>query len=83
VFDENNIEFPMPKIFEDETKFSEPISENMAKFIMMGCTQKADVAKYLDEIKIPENCKNLVPPLINSEIWNNLFPNVQQRDKTL
>lgn len=49
----------------------------------MGCTQKADVSKYLDEVKIPENCKNLVPPLINSEIWNNLFPNVQQRDKTL
>jgi hypothetical protein len=39
--------------------------------------------KYLEEIKIPENCKNLVPPLINSEISNNLFPNVQQRDKIL
>lgn len=83
VFDDDNSEISMPKIFEDETKFSESISENMAKFIKMGCTQKADVSKYLDEVKIPENCKNLVPPLINSEIWNNLFPNVQQRDKTL
>uniref|UniRef100_A0A8W8M0V0 Uncharacterized protein n=1 Tax=Magallana gigas TaxID=29159 RepID=A0A8W8M0V0_MAGGI len=83
VFDDDNSEISMPKIFEDETKFSESISKNMAKFIKMGCTQKADVSKYLDEVKIPENCKNLVPPLINSEIWNNLFPNVQQRDKTL
>lgn len=36
-----------------------------------------------DEIKVPENCKNLVPPLINSEIWNYLYVNVQQRDKTI
>lgn len=46
----------------------------MAKFIKVGCTQEADVSKYLDDVKILENCKNLVPPLINSEIWNNLFP---------
>ena len=45
----------------------------------MGCTQKGDV----DEIKIPENCKNLTPPLINPEIWNNLYVNVQQRDQTI
>lgn len=55
----------------------------MAKFIKMGCTQKADVSKFLQNVKIPENCKNLAPPLINYEIWNNLYPNVQQRDRTL
>lgn len=83
VFDDDNSGISMPKIFEDETKFSESISENMPKFIKMGCAQKADVSKYLDEVKIPENYKNIVTPLIHSEIWNNLFPNVQQRDKTL
>lgn len=36
VFDDENYEISMPKIFEDDTKFSEPISENMAKFIKMG-----------------------------------------------
>lgn len=55
----------------------------MAKFIKMGCTQKADLSKFLENVIIPENCKNLVPPLINSEIWNNLYSNVQQRDRTL
>lgn len=49
----------------------------------MGCTQKADLSKFLENVKIPDNCKTLVPPLINSEIWNNLHPNVQQRDRTL
>lgn len=73
----------MPKVFEDETKFCSPVSKSLAKFIKMGCTQKAEVTKYLEEIKVPENCKNLVPPLINSEIWNNLYVNVQQRDKTI
>ena len=57
--------------------------ENLAKFIKMGCTQKADVSKYLYEIKISENCKNLMPPLTNPEIWNNLYVNVQQRVKTI
>lgn len=46
VFDNDNSEISMPKIFEDKAKFSESISENMAKFIKMGCTQKADVSKY-------------------------------------
>lgn len=66
VFDDEINEISMPKIFEDDTKFSEPISENMAKFIKMGCIQKADLSKFLENVKIPENCKNLVPPLINS-----------------
>lgn len=55
----------------------------MSQFIKMGCTQKADLSKFLENVKIPDNCKTLVPPLINSEIWNNLHPNVQQRDRTL
>lgn len=36
-------------------------------------------------IQIFGKCENLkiVLPLINSEIWNNLYPNIQQRDRTL
>ena len=72
----------MTKVFEDETKFCNPISEVMPNFVKSGCTKKTDILKYVEEIKIPENCKNLVPPLINSN-WNNLYPNIQQRDRTL
>lgn len=36
---------------------------------------------------IPKLCltmsKNLIPPTIISEMWNNLFPNMQQNDKSL
>lgn len=38
----------MPKIFEDETKFCEQMSENLSIFIKMGCIQKADVSKYIN-----------------------------------
>jgi hypothetical protein len=62
IFVEESCEISMPQIFEEETKFSDPISENMAKFIKTCCTQNAEVSKYLEEIKIPENCKHLVPP---------------------
>lgn len=82
LFDDEKSEFSMPKIFEDETKFCEPISENVSKFIQMGCTKKADIKNNIEEMKIPEHCTNIIPPMINSEIWNKLFPNVQQRDKT-
>lgn len=36
-------------------------------------------------IQIFGKCENLeiVLPLINSEIWNNVYPNIQQRDRTL
>lgn len=76
VFDDENCF--SAKRFEDDTKFSEPISENMAKLINIGCTQKADL--FLENVNIPENCENLVPPLFNSEISNNLCLNVQERN---
>lgn len=36
-------------------------------------------------IQIFGKCENLeiVLPLINCEIWNNVYPNIQQRDRTL
>lgn len=51
VFDDETCEISMTKIFEGDTTFSEPISENVAKFIKMGCTQKADLSKFLEMLK--------------------------------
>lgn len=51
IFDDESNEFSMPKVFEDETNFCSPVSESLAKFIKMGCTQKADVTKYLEDIE--------------------------------
>lgn len=83
IFDDESCEFLMFKVFEDEIKFCFLVLENLVKFIKMGCIQKVDVIKYFDEIKVFENCKNLVLLFINLEIWNNLYVNVQQRDKII
>lgn len=47
----------MPKVFEGETKYFTLVSENLVKFVKMGSTQKADLTKDLDEIKVPETAK--------------------------
>ena len=79
----NSEGFEMPKIFEDQTKFGSAVGEGSATFVSNACTKKADVSAFLKEIQIPVNCKALVPPLINPEIWGCLYSNIQQRDKSL
>lgn len=50
-------EFSMPKVFEGETKYFTLVSENLVKFVKMGSTQKADLTKDLDEIKVLKTVK--------------------------
>lgn len=47
----------MPKVFEGETKYFTLVSENLVKFVKMGSTQKADLTKDLDEIKVLKTVK--------------------------
>lgn len=47
----------MPKVFEGETKYFTLVTENLVKFVKMGSTQKADLTKDLDEIKVLKTVK--------------------------
>lgn len=47
----------MPKVFEGDTKYFTLVSENLVKFVKMGSTQKADLTKDLDEIKVLKTVK--------------------------
>ena len=76
-------DFDLPHIFEEQTRFSDALSESLAEFVNSACTKQADVATFIEASQIPSNCKSLVPPLINSEIWSYLYSNIQQRDKRL
>ena len=76
-------DFDLPQIFEEQTRFSDAVSESLAEFVNSACTKKADVANLIEANQIPSNCKSLVPPLINSEKWSYLYSNIQQRDKSL
>lgn len=83
VISTDNTPLQLPKIFENETKFSAAISDDLANYVNSTCTNKADVSELLKGNLIPVNCKALVPPLINPEIWSFLYANIQQRDKSL
>lgn len=69
-------------MFGDETKFA-----NQYLIIYLNSLNwihtKTDISKYIDKLKIQENCKNLIPPTIISEMGKNLFSNMQQSDKSL
>lgn len=60
----------MPKVFEGETKYFTLVSENLVKFVKMGSTQKADLTKDLDEIKVLKTVK------ITYDTYN--FKNMEQ-----
>lgn len=57
ISDDESSEFSMPKVFEGETKYFTLVSENLVKFVKMGSTQKADLTKDLDEIKVLKTVK--------------------------
>lgn len=69
-------------MFGDETKFA----NQYLKFYLNSLNwihTKTDISKYIDKLKIQENCKNLIPPTIISEMGKTLFSNMQQSDKSL
>lgn len=62
-------EYQMPRVFEDDEKFDTKVSDSIASIVQNVCKKKSDVSSYSDKYKIPINCKNLVPPPVNMEIW--------------
>lgn len=69
-------------MFGDETKFANQYLKIYLNSLNWIHT-KTDISKYIDKLKIQENCKNLIPPTIISEMGKNLFSIMQQSDKSL
>lgn len=69
-------------MFGDETKFANQYLKIYLNSLNWIHT-KTDISKYIDKLKIQENCKNLIPPTIISEMGKHLFSNMQQSDKSL
>ena len=62
-------QYQMPRIFEDDEKYDNKVSDSIASIVQNVCKKKSDVSSYSDKYKIPVNCKSLVPPPVNMEIW--------------
>jgi hypothetical protein len=50
-------DFDLPQIFEEQTRFSDAVSESFAEFVNSARTKKADVANFIEASQIPSNCK--------------------------
>lgn len=74
--DNANTDDDFPQIFTDEVEFSDPARENLAKFLVKCCTKQANIEQFLKakKIKIPSNCKSLLPTKLAPEIYNDLPP---------
>ena len=58
-----------------------PISPSLASLINMACTTQCDTDELVTKYKLPSNCEMMSPPLVNSEIWNDINKRAQTYDK--
>lgn len=74
--------YEMPRVFEDDDKFDDEVSTSIANVVQSLCKKKADIANVAKDNKIPVNCKGLVSPPVNIEIWQFLDRRAKTEDLT-
>ncbi|VDI78243.1 Hypothetical predicted protein [Mytilus galloprovincialis] len=80
---DDEFDYELPKIFEDDEKYDEEVSASLAKVFDNICKKKSDVSVMTREMKIPVNCKSLVAPPVNAEIWQFLERKAKTADLNL
>ncbi|XP_076092007.1 uncharacterized protein LOC143063639 [Mytilus galloprovincialis] len=83
VVSDDEFDYELPKIFEDDEKYDEEVSPSLAKVFDNICKKKSDVSVMTREMKIPVNCKSLVAPPVNAEIWQFLERKAKTADLNL
>lgn len=71
---------------EPQIEFGAPIKPEIAECIektVKRPLKKDSLSKLTAELKVPENCKGLVVPKMNQEIWSNLPPRARLNDLAL
>ncbi|CAG2254123.1 unnamed protein product [Mytilus edulis] len=69
VASDDEFDYELPKSFEGDDKYVEEVSPSMSKVFDNICKNKSDVSVMTRDMKIRENCKSLVEPPVNAEIW--------------
>ena len=77
---DDQFDYEMPKIFEDDEKFDTDASPSIAKVVENICKRKSDVSIMTKEMKIPGNCRSLAAPPVNMEIWQFLERKAKSSD---
>lgn len=78
--DEEEFKFELPKIFDDDVVFGENAQANIAEMVNAITRKKANLESVIQDIKVPANCKTIVPPRINAEIWSFLKRHIKTID---
>ncbi|CAC5387732.1 unnamed protein product [Mytilus coruscus] len=79
--DENNeFDYELPRIFEGDERFGEEVCESISKVCDNICKKKTDVSTMVNDLKVPSNCKSLVVPPVNPEIWQFLYRKTKSSD---
>ena len=76
----DEFKFVVPKIFDDDVKFGDETLQNIAEMVNTIAHRKANLDEVVKDVKIPANCKNIIPPKVNSEMWTFLRRNVKSLD---
>ncbi|CAC5388208.1 unnamed protein product [Mytilus coruscus] len=83
VASDDEFDYELPKIFEDDEKYDEEVSPSLAKVFDNICKKKSDVSVMTREMKILVNCNSLVAPPVNAEIWQFLRRKAKTADLNL
>lgn len=67
--DSNEFDYELPRIFDGDERYGDKVCESISKVCDNICRKKTDVSAMVNDLKIPSNCRSLVVPPVNPEIW--------------
>ena len=79
--DDDDTAWQLPKLKTPQR--GESISNSLASLINMNCTAQGDTDEIINRYKLPSNCVNLAPHLVNQEIWNDIAKKAQTYNRFL
>lgn len=60
-----------------------PIASSLESLINVACTSPCAIEDIVSKYKIPENCNQAAPPMVNNEVWKILDRQIHSQDKCL
>ncbi|ESO90880.1 hypothetical protein LOTGIDRAFT_163769 [Lottia gigantea] len=76
-------EFDIPKIFQGDDLFAKPAKDSILNLVNVATSKRVEIGKMASKYPLPVNCKRLVPPLMDGDVWSVLPKQAQAQDSSL
>ncbi|ESO91785.1 hypothetical protein LOTGIDRAFT_163146 [Lottia gigantea] len=76
-------EFDIPKIFQGDDLFAKPAKDSILNLVNVATSKRVEIGKMASKYPLPVNCKRLVPPLVDGDVWSVLPKQAQAQDSSL